>query len=204
MCKDCKCNNDEYDLEVKFAKVNPDAIIPSKRDEDGGYDIYSCFEENELRINAGEKAMIGTGIATAFTENYVAILRERGSTGSRLMAVRAGIIDSGFRNEWMVIINNTGNTIIIITKDEEQSRKEITDKVIAESGVTEDQLKVWAEENSIKNWINDHFVFYPYQKAIAQFLFVPVPKVNITEIPYEELLKIESERGLGLLGSSDK
>ena len=28
---------------IKFAKVRPDAKIPSKRDEDMGFDIYACF-----------------------------------------------------------------------------------------------------------------------------------------------------------------
>ena len=27
------------DNDLYFAKVNPNAIIPSKRDEDGGYDV---------------------------------------------------------------------------------------------------------------------------------------------------------------------
>ena len=30
-------------VEIKFAKVHPNAIIPSKRDEDMGFDIYACF-----------------------------------------------------------------------------------------------------------------------------------------------------------------
>ena len=31
---------------VKFAKVRPTAKIPTKRDEDAGYDIYANFEED--------------------------------------------------------------------------------------------------------------------------------------------------------------
>ena len=29
---------------ILFSKVNPNAIIPTKRDEDAGYDVYSCFD----------------------------------------------------------------------------------------------------------------------------------------------------------------
>ena len=31
-----------------FAKLRPEAVIPSKRDEDAGYDIYACFDEDYL------------------------------------------------------------------------------------------------------------------------------------------------------------
>lgn len=47
-------------------------------------------------------------------------------------------------------------------------------------------------------------IFYPYEKAICQALLLPVPKIDIEEISYKELQKIESERGVGMLGSSNK
>ena len=43
-----------------------------------------------------------------------------------------------------------------------------------------------------------------YSKAIAQGVVHEVPVLEIEEIPYEELLKIESKRGTGALGSSNK
>ena len=48
------------------------------------------------------------------------------------------------------------------------------------------------------------YTIYPYEKAIAQVLVVPVPKVNIEELTYNELKEIESDRGMGALGSSGK
>ena len=36
--------------QIKFAKVKPEAIIPSKRVEDAGFDIYACFEEEYMVI----------------------------------------------------------------------------------------------------------------------------------------------------------
>ena len=36
--------------ELLFAKTKGDAIIPTKRDEDGCYDIYACFDEDEITI----------------------------------------------------------------------------------------------------------------------------------------------------------
>ena len=47
-------------------------------------------------------------------------------------------------------------------------------------------------------------ILYPYSKAIAQALVIPVPEVNIEEISYNQLASIPSERGMGALGSSNK
>ena len=38
------------DNDLYFAKVNPNAIIPSKRLEDAGYDLYACFDEDYMVI----------------------------------------------------------------------------------------------------------------------------------------------------------
>ena len=47
-------------------------------------------------------------------------------------------------------------------------------------------------------------IIYPYEKGIAQALVVPVPRLAIEEMPYENLQQIPSERGKGALGSSGK
>jgi len=39
-------------------------------------------------------------------------------------------------------------------------------------------------------------------KAITQILVLPIPKMQVQELSYEELLKIESKRGIGWCGSS--
>ena len=37
-----------HDNELLFAKVRPDAIIPSKDDENAGYDIYANFKPVQI------------------------------------------------------------------------------------------------------------------------------------------------------------
>ena len=41
-----------------FAKTRSNAIIPAKRPEDSGYDIYSCFEEESITLNPGDIKLI--------------------------------------------------------------------------------------------------------------------------------------------------
>jgi dUTP pyrophosphatase len=64
-----------------------------------------------------------------------------------------------------------------------------------------DSLK---SEDSLKRAFGNFTIFYPYEKAICQAVLLPVPKTKVTELTYDELLKIESERAMGNLGSSNK
>ena len=101
---------------VKFARVRPTAVIPTKRDEDAGFDIYADFEDDFIIIDPHTTTLIPTGIASACDADYCFILKERGSTGSKGIAQRCGVIDSGYRNEWFVPITNTTNKKIAIVK----------------------------------------------------------------------------------------
>lgn len=168
------------DDEIYFAKVKPDGVIPTKRIEDGGYDLYSCFDNDYIILQPHETVLIPTGIASAFTDKWVAIVKERGSSGSRGLAVRLGVVDSGYRGELMIGITNTNSYPYIIAK----------------SGVMTEVLR---DDRSLK-----HAKIYPYEKAIAQLLLVEVPKVKVKEVSYDVLKTFESERGNGKLGSSGK
>lgn len=112
---------------VKFAKTRENAKIPTKRFEDAGYDIYACFDENEMIIPPHQTVMIPTGIASACDIDYCFILKERGSTGTKGIAQRCGVIDSGYRQEWFVPITNTTEKTIIISKNKDS---EISNAII--------------------------------------------------------------------------
>lgn len=194
--------------EVKFAKVRPNAIIPSKRDEDMGFDIYACFDEDYIVINPHETKLIPTGIASACNPKYGFILFERGSTGSKGIARRCGVIDSGYRNEWFIGLTNTTDHMLFITKTSiNDSKKDFVEKFVKDYFERSKNIEKPLPESDVKEYAESltwgSFV-YPYSKAIAQALVVPVPKVKADEIPYDELKEIKSERGMGALGSSNK
>lgn len=169
---------------ISFCLLDTDAMMPEKRDEDAGYDIYACFRGDWINIEPNETVMVPTGIASVFDKKYVAVLKERGSTGTKGMGQRAGIIDSGYRNEWLVPITNHNNCPIVILKED-----------------AEDQ---WLEEIEVHGLDKDDFIVYPYNKAICQMLLLPVPEVDIKQIDKNELMNAKSERGMGKLGSSGK
>ena len=181
------------EVNVYFAKVKPNAIIPSKRDEDMGFDIYACFDEDYIVINPHETKLVPTGLASACDPGYGFVVFERGSTGSKGIARRCGVIDSGYRNEWFIGLTNTTNQKLFISKLN-------TDELIEALVIDKDNPIDWnlADDEVLNS------IVYPYSKAIAQVLVVPVPKTNRQEISYEDLKAIPSERGLGALGSSGK
>ena len=167
-----------------WAKVKENAIIPTKRDEDAGYDIYANFDENYRFIKSGETVMIPTGIASCIPVGYYMQIEERGSSGSKGMKYSAGVFDAGFRGEWNLMVTNTTDKVIAIIKhDFLEEHKELFDDLVK----------------------RNLMIVYPYEKAIFQaILHSTNNQVIPQEISYDELKNIPSERGTGRLGSSNK
>lgn len=163
---------------IYWAKVKADAIVPTKRWEDAGYDLYACFEEDYIEIAPNQTKLVPLGIASAFDPKYVLFLKERGSTGTKGMAQRSGVIDSGYRGEYMAPVTNVNTKTIRIAK-----------KAIVET---------WSEEEK------EQYLIYPYEKAICQGVLLEMPQIESEEISYEQLKEMESERQAGRLGSSGK
>lgn len=159
--------------DIKFAREDDSVKFPTKRDEDGCYDVYAHITDDFV-IPAHTNKLIPTGLYSAFNKKYRIAIRERGSNTKTNMITMAGQIDSGYRGEWFVSIYNGNNKDIKLVND--------IDTVI---------------DNGI-------YICVPTSKAIAQFAVEYVPVVNISEISVEELQKIDSERGTGALGSSNK
>lgn len=174
--------NDEG--KILFAKVRKDAKIPSKRAEDGCYDVYPCLDEPCVIIYPNEIKTFNSGIASVFSDRYVAICQERGSTGSKCMSLRCRVVDSGYRGEWFIPINNTGNKPIVVYKN--------------------DMFKTVMGELLLQCLSPNDVILYPDNKAIMQFALIEVPKVSVEEVEYEELLNYTSDRMIGKLGSSKK
>ena len=159
---------------ILFAKIREGAVIPSKRAEDSDYDLYACFEEEEFVIPAFSTRLIPTGIISAFDEGLGVKFEERGSNSKWCGIVQAGVIDSGYRGEWVCAMYNGNPVPVHITK------------------ATDEVLRL------------DDRVLVPYGKAVCQFHVREIPRVELCEVPRERVLALASERGAGKLGSSGK
>lgn len=194
--------------DLLFAKVRPSAIIPTKDDENAGYDIYANFEEDYMVIPPHSTKLVPTGIATAVSDKYYLQVHERGSTGSKGMKYGAGVVDSSYRGEVFVCINNINSVEIIISKltlDELVNKYGRVDDDIDGRYVFLDFGKGEFEHAYLVDPRDEYTaIIYPYNKAIAQLIVHEVPKMDVKEIGYEELKAIPSKRGDGALGSSGK
>lgn len=164
---------------IYFSKVNPSAILPTKREEDGSFDIYSLPDEphEDIILNPNEIVKVRTGIATAFDPLFrFNVARERSSSGSSGIGLRCGQIDSGYRGEWFLKLQTTTDNRIVITEN--------VDKVTVD------------EPNKT--------IYWPITKAVCQAAFEFSVPVKTEEIDYDKLQNIESERKFGALGSSGK
>lgn len=159
---------------IQFAKLREGAVIPSKREEDSDYDLYACFEEAEFVIPAFSTRLVPTGIISAFPPQLGVKFEERGSNTKWCGIVQAGVIDSGYRGEWLCAIYN-GNPVPVHIS-----------KAVGEVQRLEDRVLV------------------PCGKAICQFHVREIPKVGIEEVSAETVRACASERGAGRLGSSGK
>ena len=100
---------------IKFAKLVDSATIPSGRDEDLGIDFYS-YDKRMLTVTLKPHIVyqLPTGIIMAMDDGYGMILKERSSLGSKGIALRAGVIDSGYRGEVIICLENTTDNDINI------------------------------------------------------------------------------------------
>lgn len=173
------------DNELRFAKIRESARVPSKRDEDAGFDMYADFEEEFFVIGAGETRPVPTGIAVAFSSKFYAQIEERSSMAKIGIKKSGGVFDSGYRGEYLIMLYNTNKKPFIISKTPVE---ELSDDFVV-NGV---------------NYNKSDVIIYPYTKAICQMVMQEIPVFEVQEISYEELKNISSERGAGGFGSSKK
>ena len=189
----CKCNEN---VTIKFSRENERCIIPSKRAFDAGADLYADPEQRIIFIDPLETAMVSTGIRSIIPEDYYAQIQERGSTGIKAMKYGAGVIDSSYRGIWNVVITNCNTKPLVIYDDARMEIDKILEKISNMASVLDETLPLKEKLGNI--------ILYPMSKGIAQFVLLPVPKINIEEVSINEILSNKTERMEGKLGSSGK
>ena len=166
-------------LIIYWDKLNENAKVPTKRNEDAGFDIYSDSVE-DIILKPNETKFFSTGLKSAFPSNFWIEIKERGSTGAVGLSVRSGVIDSGYRGEWKIMLTNVNKYLVVFSHS--------VDKVTYVKG------KIF--KNKIKK------VIYPLSKAIAQAVVIPLPHIECR--PWDETQIADSERGQTGWGASGK
>lgn len=103
-------------MKVNIKLLYNDVSIPKFiTNGSAGADIYAYIKapNYSVTIEPKQTVPIGTGFATEFDDNYVALLYPRSGLASKhgiILANSIGVIDSDYRGEWKVLIYNNSNT----------------------------------------------------------------------------------------------
>ena len=95
-------------LDVEVVRLDPGLPLPSyAHPGDAGADLYL---RDDLTLQPGERATVGTGVAVAIPDGYAAFVHPRSGLASRhgVTIVNApGTVDAGYRGEILVILVNS-------------------------------------------------------------------------------------------------
>lgn len=102
-------------VKIKFKKLNKDAKVPEfAHVDDAGFDI---FTDKKTKIKKGDVATVSTGISSEIPNGFFVSFRDKsGLAAKHGIHVLGGVIDSGYRGEWGVIITNLGNDDYVFEK----------------------------------------------------------------------------------------
>ena len=102
-------------VSIKIKKLHPDAVVPHHAHTgDAGMDLFST---QTIILHPGERVQIPTGIAVELPYDYVALIWDKsGLSHTHGLKTLGGVIDSGYRGEYMVGMINLGPIDYIIEK----------------------------------------------------------------------------------------
>jgi dUTP pyrophosphatase len=97
--------DENMNLNVKIKRLSEDAVIPKyAREHDAGFDLIAS---QDVLIEPGETKLVPTGLAFELPPGYEMQIRPRsGVTLKTKLRVQLGTIDSGYRGEVKVIVDN--------------------------------------------------------------------------------------------------
>ena len=164
-------------ISIPYTKTE-ETIEPSyARIGDAGMDIYA---NDEYTIDPGKTIIIPTGIKVAIPEGYALLIQPRSGLSAKTklrIANTPGLIDSGYRDEIGVIVENI-----------EPPFKDI-DYEFDNNG-----------EIHIKSILHGNAYTISKGDRIAQMRLVKVPQAHLIEVPSVENIGVNRQGGFGHTG----
>lgn len=100
-------------MNVKIKILHPSAKLPTYGSEfSAGADLYSVLD-NDLVLQPGQTAFVGTGLSAEIPDGYVGLIYARSGLACKkgiAPANKVGVIDSDYRGEIMVALYNHSST----------------------------------------------------------------------------------------------
>lgn len=93
-------------LRVQYSEVYKSLNLPlfeAPRTGDAGYDIRTI---ETTTFKPGEQVALPTGLHMAIPSGYVGLVKDRSSMAKRGFTTSAGVIDSDYRGELLILVRN--------------------------------------------------------------------------------------------------
>lgn len=108
-------------VKVRVKKINPDAVIPSFKTDGAACFDLAVMDDVVLRtLNACDEALkVPTGLAFEIPKGYhmkIFLRSSMGLTSHLRLANGTGIIDSDYRGEVMLLVENPSRELVVIPK----------------------------------------------------------------------------------------
>jgi dUTP pyrophosphatase len=98
-------------LVLRVVRLHPVAVLPARQlDGDAGWDLAAA---EDTVIPPGETCKVPTGLAVALPAGSYAQVRGRSSLASNGLFVVGGVMDPGYRGEWIVLLYNSSSSVAI-------------------------------------------------------------------------------------------
>ena len=95
-------------IELPIRRLRDDAVVPTRAYAgDAGLDLAAC---ERVELGAGERAIVGTGLAVAIPEGYAGFVQPRSGLAAKhgiTIVNTPGLVDSGYRGELRIVLLNT-------------------------------------------------------------------------------------------------
>jgi len=124
-------------MKLKIKKLIQTAVLPQKaHDTDAGFDLFSV---EKTVIKPGDRKPIHTGIAMAIPIGKVGLLWSRSGLAFNYgIDTKAGCIDSGYRGEVVVLLENNGNRPVTINPGDKITQMILVDISSVDTVVVDD------------------------------------------------------------------
>lgn len=102
-------------MNIHVKKLHPDAVLPAfAHPGDAGMDLYSV---EDMVLEPGERRSVPTGIAIALPDGYVSLVWDKSGVSHKFgVKTLGGVLDSGYRGEYLIGLVNLGQENFEIKK----------------------------------------------------------------------------------------
>lgn len=165
-------------INVKFAKIYPKARIPTRRNDNIGFDVYIYFDEDYRVLEPHETFVFNAGVVSSQAPTYGFILKECSLLAQYGVSLNCTAInDFDNRSGWRITLTNTSKNKFVISKLSDAE----TYEALYPGQVTE------CATGEICVNTSDMTMIYPYSNPVAQALVVPTQNVEVEELSIEDI-----------------